>query len=216
VSGETGNIQDANPAAEALTGWSLSELRAMHHSQLHPGDEAQRAREAFAEFVSAPQAARYTSPPVEWNVLHTDGGTVPVDILGEVLPGADGKPLVLGIFRDVSGRRRAEEELRASELKYRALFESMMDALAIVDMAGHIVECNPAFEAMVGYSAEELRRMKYRDPSPERWHAFEGMYMSGYPEAGEVAGFACSASNFSQKPFAREKLLRRVREILDT
>jgi len=69
----------------------------------------------------------------------------------------------LGIFRDISERRKAEGELRASELKYRRLFESIRDAVATVDMAGYIVECNPAFEAMVGYSAEELRRMTHRD-----------------------------------------------------
>jgi hypothetical protein len=39
--------------------------------------------------------------------------------------------------------------------------------------------------------------------------------MSGYPNTGSDAAVAVSAANFIQKPFTKEKLLRRVREILD-
>ena len=172
VSGETGLIHDANPAAEALTGWSLSEMRAMHHTQLHPSDEAERARQTFAELVRAPAVFRHAQPNREWNVLHRDGRRIPVDILAEVFAGSE-KPLVFAIFRDITERRRSEEALRDSERKYRRLHESISDAVATVDMTGHIVECNPAFAALAGYSVEELRRMTYRDLTPERWHAFE-------------------------------------------
>jgi len=41
VNAETGLIVDANPAAEALIGRPLSEIRELHHSQLHPSDEAE-------------------------------------------------------------------------------------------------------------------------------------------------------------------------------
>jgi PAS domain S-box-containing protein len=48
-----------------------------------------------------------------------------------------------------------------------------MDAVAAVDMDGRIVEWNPAFEAMLGYSGDELLRLTYRDITPERWHQLE-------------------------------------------
>src|SRR5436305_10594504 len=47
VNAETGLIVDANPAAEALSGRPLSEIRELHHSQLHPSDEAEKARRRF-------------------------------------------------------------------------------------------------------------------------------------------------------------------------
>ena len=50
------------------------------------------------------------------------------------------------------------EALRVSEAKYRRLHESITDAVLTFDMAGHILEFNPAVEAMLGYTAEELRR----------------------------------------------------------
>jgi two-component system, cell cycle sensor histidine kinase and response regulator CckA len=69
--------------------------------------------------------------------------------------------------------RESAEALRISEAKYRRLHESITDAVLTLDMAGQILECNPAFEAMLDYSAEELRRMTLQAITPERWHAFE-------------------------------------------
>ena len=73
---------------------------------------------------------------------------------------------------------KSVEAMRASELRYRQLHESIRDAIATVDMAGAILECNPAFEAMLGYSTEELRKMAYRDLTPERWHEVEQRILS--------------------------------------
>jgi two-component system cell cycle sensor histidine kinase/response regulator CckA len=64
-------------------------------------------------------------------------------------------------------------ELKASEQKYRRLFESMMDAYVSVDMDGHILETNHSYQTMLGYSEAELRSLTYSDLTPEKWHATE-------------------------------------------
>ncbi|MEI6788679.1 MAG: PAS domain S-box protein [bacterium] len=64
-------------------------------------------------------------------------------------------------------------ELKASEQKYRRLFESMMDAYVSVDMAGHILETNHSYQTMLGYSEAELKSLTYSDLTPEKWHATE-------------------------------------------
>ncbi|HET8733259.1 MAG TPA: PAS domain S-box protein [Anaeromyxobacteraceae bacterium] len=74
---------------------------------------------------------------------------------------------------DIAARKRAEEALTRSEARLRALFESMMDGLVVVDMAGHVVESNEVYRRMLGYDAAELRALTYRDLTPERWHAAE-------------------------------------------
>jgi PAS domain S-box-containing protein len=76
-------------------------------------------------------------------------------------------------WRDITERKRIEENLRVSESRYRRLHESMTDAFAQVDLNGKIVEANKAFESMLGYSQEELRQLSYRDLTPECWHAAE-------------------------------------------
>ena len=64
----------------------------------------------------------------------------------------------------------AARALRNSELKYRRLHESITDAVVSVNMSGQILETNPAYQTMLGYTAEELRRLRYQDLTPDPWH----------------------------------------------
>jgi PAS domain S-box-containing protein len=76
---------------------------------------------------------------------------------------------------DVTERHRAEEALRASESRYRALFDHNLDAVLLADREGHIYAANPAATRLFGYSEEELRRLGRQgitdptDPRLERW-----------------------------------------------
>lgn len=82
-------------------------------------------------------------------------------------------PHIISITRDITERKRAEQALRASEQKYRKLHESMIDGFVYVDMQGNIIDSNPSYQQMLGYSFEELTRRTYRDLTPEKWHAAE-------------------------------------------
>jgi PAS domain S-box-containing protein len=79
------------------------------------------------------------------------------------------------LWRQVALRRQvgAERALRSAEQRYRRLHESMRDAFVSVAMDGRILESNPAFQQMLGYSPEELASLTYVDITPERWHAQE-------------------------------------------
>ena len=70
-------------------------------------------------------------------------------------------PTVERSLRDAEGRRerlRAEELLREEQEQYRGIFEATGDGLVITDMAGMLVDTNPAFCRMHGYaSCEEFR-----------------------------------------------------------
>ena len=79
----------------------------------------------------------------------------------------------LMILTDVTERKRMEEALKASEHKYRWLYESITDAFVSVAMSGQIQEFNPTYCRMLGYSAAELSQLTYEDLTPKKWHAFE-------------------------------------------
>jgi PAS domain S-box-containing protein len=83
------------------------------------------------------------------------------------------KHLLAGYTMDITERKRAEAELQASEAKYRRLHETMMDAFVSVDMTGRIMDSNAAYQVMLGYTAAELKQLKYPDLTPEQWHAVE-------------------------------------------
>ncbi len=69
--------------------------------------------------------------------------------------------------------RQAVSSQHSSELKYRRLYSNMADAFIATAMDGHVLEFNPALQAMLGYSADELQRLTYMDLTPLKWHVLE-------------------------------------------
>ena len=65
-------------------------------------------------------------------------------------------PIVRGIARDITEERRAQRAVRASEERYRELFENSKDAIYVHDMSGRYTSVNRAAEKLSGYTREEL------------------------------------------------------------
>lgn len=64
---------------------------------------------------------------------------------------------LVGISRDITRHREAELALRASEEFLRAIFERSAVGMGIIDLQGRTLQSNAALQAMLGYTAEELR-----------------------------------------------------------
>jgi PAS domain S-box-containing protein len=62
----------------------------------------------------------------------------------------------LQLEKEIAVRKRAEEAVRESEEKYRQLFNSIRDALLITDNERTIIDCNPAFTTLFGYTLDEI------------------------------------------------------------
>ncbi|HKR00676.1 MAG TPA: PAS domain S-box protein [Pyrinomonadaceae bacterium] len=78
---------------------------------------------------------------------------------------AEGKPTgVRGVVRDITERVQAEQAMRESEERYRALVEQSADGIFLIDAeTKHIIEANPAYQRLLGYTAEELSRLTLYD-----------------------------------------------------
>jgi PAS domain S-box-containing protein len=66
---------------------------------------------------------------------------------------------VWGAYRDITDRKQAEEELRASESRFRALVEHAGDAFFLSTMDGEIIDVNQQACRSLGYTREELLSM---------------------------------------------------------
>lgn len=122
-------------------------------------------RPAFEALLQTTQAQPQRQE-AELRLRSADGAEVWVQMSALAAPDLAVTRLTL---LSIDGRKRAELALAESELRYRRLHESMTDAFACVDLNGRFLECNRAFTEMMGYSAEELALMTYRDLTPEPW-----------------------------------------------
>jgi two-component system sensor histidine kinase/response regulator len=80
---------------------------------------------------------------------------------------------LVALALEAQERQQAQEKLKESEKRYRELFESSVDGIAIVDEAGCILDCNASYQKMLGYSLEELKQKQFSEITPLRWHDWE-------------------------------------------
>lgn len=91
----------------------------------------------------------------EYTLTRLDGSVFPAIVVSSIIY-RDGKPVGLrGAIIDITERKRAEDELRKSEEKYRLLFNNASEAILVVQ-GGVVKFANPANFALSGYSEEEL------------------------------------------------------------
>jgi len=76
--------------------------------------------------------------------------------------------------QEISERKQAEEALKEHEARYRELFETSRDGIAITDLQGRYVDCNSTYLDLLGYeTVEELRSRSYEELTSPEYHEFE-------------------------------------------
>jgi len=113
-----------------------------------------------------------------------DGSTFPLHLsVGEASIG--GERRFTGILHDLSERVRLEEQLRASEARWRSVIESAVDGIVAIDSRGRIESFNPAAQRLFGYTEAELvgRNVNVLMPAPH--HDEHDGYLTRYLTTGE-------------------------------
>jgi PAS domain-containing protein len=65
--------------------------------------------------------------------------------------------------KEIIERKRAEEALRKSEERWRAVFENSAIGVALADLNGRFLATNSAYQKMLGYTEEEIRKLTFLD-----------------------------------------------------
>ncbi len=94
------------------------------------------------------------------NVLKQDRTQTPCLVTSSLVRNAAGDPeAITTVVQDISDLKRAEEAVQESEARLRAIFEHAPVGIIMLDAAGRFLQTNPAFQAIVGYSAAELQSL---------------------------------------------------------
>jgi PAS domain S-box-containing protein len=133
------------PEVQTIEAWNAA-------LKIHPDDVERRKAAQEAHFAGT--APTYTG---EFRMLHPDGRYRWIRIHGLCLRDASGKPYrMAGSTSDIDARKRAEQALLTSEEQYRSIFNAAADAFVLRDASAKVIDVNPAFLQLSGYSREEV------------------------------------------------------------
>ena len=111
---------------------------------------------ATADFQRTVEAGSIRN--VAYTLLRTDGGRIPVEVSASAILDAERQPRAfIGVVRDITERKRAEEALRQSEEYFRRLIENAPDLITVIQPTGEIRYQSPSIERILGYRAEEMK-----------------------------------------------------------
>lgn len=152
-----------SPQAEEILGYSLDEISGLGgevlQQLLHPED----APRAMARVAALMADGMEVLPDLEYRIRRKDGSWVWLLSRDRVFTRDQrGKPLqILGVATDITARKHFEEQLLASEERFRGIFENAPTGISISDIGGCFEQCNPAYEDILGYRQEELRSASF-------------------------------------------------------
>jgi len=154
-----GNILAWNRGAENMYGWSEAEALQMNIRDTVPEDKRQQAL-AFAKALAAGKIVE----SFETQRVTKDGRVLEVWSAITLLRDDEGRPTAIAATeRDITGRKRAEEDLR----RLAAVVRDSNDAVMLLDFEGNILAWNRGAENMYGWSEAEALQMNIRDTVPE-------------------------------------------------
>jgi diguanylate cyclase (GGDEF)-like protein/PAS domain S-box-containing protein len=150
---EASRVVYANPAICRFTGHDAEALLNRPLTDLMPERFRDRHETGFGNYLASGQA---TMPwrELAFVLLHRDGHEIPVEVSIGERSGA-GPRQFIGILRDVTERRRAQDALREREEHINLLLDSMAEGMYGVDTRGDCTFINPAGLRLLGYEDAE-------------------------------------------------------------
>lgn len=144
-----GLVRSFNQGAERIFGYGADEVVGGSLEPLIPERMREAHERGFRRYTRTGES-RLMGGAVELAGLRKSGEEFPLELsLGE-LRGEE--RLFIGIIRDITERKAAEEGLRQSEERYRAVIERTSEGVCLLDFeTRRVLESNRALEAMLGY-----------------------------------------------------------------
>jgi PAS domain S-box-containing protein len=184
-------IKYANPRSAEIVGYPVEELTGtLFTDHVHP-EELPRVVDSYQRRM----AGEDVTPTYETVFRHRDGSKIYAEINAGIIT-YRGKPADLVVIRDITGRRRVEEALRASEERFALAVRGSNDGIWDWDIENDSLYWSPRLKELLGYADDEL------DVD------FEVFDAHLHPEDKERMGAAIEAHLKDRGPYDVEQRLR--------
>ena len=171
-----------NDGARRIFGYSPGEILGQNVKILVPPDQIEKFEQRY-------QALREAMEPQVFETLriHQKGQLVPVMVLVGPLRNAEGKIIGFSaIYRDITERKKMENDLVESQERFRHIFEDSPLGVALVGLDSKLILVNRSFSDITGYREEELKGISFGDithpeDAPQDLDQFRRMIAGEFP-----------------------------------
>ena len=177
-----GRIEAFNRGAERLFGYPEPEVIGRNVNMLMPSPDHEAHDGYLSQYLDT-GAATIIGVGRQVTGRRRNGTTFPLHLsVGEM--SIQGERKFTGMLHDLSERMRLDEELRASEARWRSVIDSAVDGIVVIDAHGRIESFNPAAERLFGYEEREVvgRNVNMLMPSP--YHEEHDTYLTRHLATG--------------------------------
>ena len=181
-----GNFIDANDASLKLLGYERDDIASLNFTSLLGEGQLPKALELIDEILTTGSHKKVA----EFRLKRKDGNYVWIETGGSLIYQEGIPGVIIGIARDITDRRNAEEAVKEKEAQYRCIFENAPIGIGIADINGKIIDFNKTALEPGGYTTEDIINIKnieelYFNPS-SRKEILKTLNQHGFVDRAEV------------------------------
>jgi PAS domain S-box-containing protein len=178
-----GNYTFFNDGLLRITGYSRKEMLGMNNRKIVDEYNRKKVFQMFHQvYLTGVPAHAF-----DWECIRKDGTRRFVEVSASLKRDASHNPVgFMGIARDITQRKLAEQALRDSEVRYRTIIENIQEGYYEVDLEGNYKFFNEGLLRITGYSREEMlgmnnRRIVDEVNNQKVFRVFHQVYLTGVP-----------------------------------
>ena len=180
---EDKEIQAFNPAAEKIFGYQSAEVIGRNIKMLMPNPYRDE-HDGYVDNYKNTGHKKIIGIGREVSGVRKDGTQFPLELAVSEGFLSSGKRIFIGVIRDITERKKADEALRIAQGQSQAIFDNVIDGMVIINAMGIVQGFNPAAEEIFGYSRDEVINQNVKMLMPEPYRGEHDGYLRKHQQTG--------------------------------